>query len=92
MVMPEELVEKFIQAAKADAAAQYEAFVAKLQQKIGEVKNATLKGNHVWSYSILTVEKPDGTVEHWKTQMIINVSKLGKMFNQFPTRKVKNVF
>ena len=85
-----ERVANFINMAKVDAAAQYESFVAKLVDKIGEVTEAKLTGNHVWSFSILSVTKPDTTQENWKTQMIVNVSKLGKLFNQWPTRKVKN--
>ena len=83
------LIKKFIELSKEDASAQYDAFVAKLICKIGKVSEAKLTGNHVWSFSILTVTKADGTVENWKTQMIVNVSKLGKLFNQWPTRKVK---
>lgn len=84
-----EKVAKFIQESKEDAAIQYDAFVGKLVAKIGEVTEASLLGNHVWSFSILTVTKEDGSLEKWKTQMIVNVSKLGKLFNQWPTRKVK---
>lgn len=28
-------------------------------------------------------------IERWKTRQILNVSKLGKVFNQFPTRLLK---
>lgn len=80
---------KFVQDARDNAAAQYEAFIGKLNSKIGTVTSAKLNGNHVWSHSILTVTKADGTTENWKTQTIINISKLGKVFNQYPTRKVK---
>jgi hypothetical protein len=80
---------KFIEDARENAAAQYEEFIAKLNGKIGVVTAANLNGNHVWGHSILTVTKADGTTENWKTQTIVNVSKLGKVFNQFPTRKVK---
>lgn len=80
---------RFIERAKEDAAAQYDKFVAKLESKIGAVKSAQLEGNHIWGYSFLTVEKADGEREIWKTQMIVNCSKLGNLFNQFPTRKVK---
>lgn len=81
---------RFVEDARKDASAQYDAFIAKLNSKIGEgVVSAELTGNHVWGYSILTVTKEDGSVEKWKTQMIINVSKLGNVFNQFPTRKMK---
>lgn len=78
----------FVNMAQTDAAAQYDSFVAKLVAKIGEASTAVLVGNHVWSSSILTVETPNGT-QNWKTQQIVNVSKLGKLFNQWPTRKVK---
>ena len=80
---------RFVKNAQEDASSQFDAYIAKLNAKIGEVKTATLEGNFVWSYSIITVTKEDGSVENWKTQMILNVSVLGKLFNQFPTRKVK---
>lgn len=71
------------------AGAAYDAFVMKLETKIGEHTEAELSGNHVWGYSILEITKPDGTIENWKTQMITNYSKFGMAFNQFPSRKVK---
>jgi hypothetical protein len=82
-------VEKLVERRKREAAEQYDEFVAKLIGKIGHVKAAELTGSHVWAYSTLTVTKLDGSVERWKTQQIVNVSKLGKHFNQWPTRKVK---
>ncbi len=81
--------QRFIGGAKSDAALQYDAFVCKLVEKIGEVESATLEGNHVWGHSILHVVKPEGETEKWKTQQIVNVSKLGTVFNQWPTRLVK---
>lgn len=86
--MNPERVAKFVAEAREDAAAQYTAFVAKLVKKIGEHTTAELSGNHVWGHSILTVTTPAG-VQKWKTQTIINTSKLGKVFNQYPTRLVK---
>ena len=81
---------RFVENARKDASAQYDSFIAKLTEKVGAgVVSAELHGNHVWGYSILKVTKEDGSTENWKTQMIINVSKLGNLFNQFPTRKVK---
>lgn len=76
-----------------DAEYQYDLYVAKLIKKIGSVTSAVLEGNHVWSYSVLHVTKsqPNLVTELWKTRAIINQSKLGKVFNQFPTRKVKYV-
>jgi hypothetical protein len=87
--MSAEKGEKFVQEARENAAFQYEAYVAKLNKKIGPAKSASLTGNHVWGYSFLTVVTESGETQIWKTQMIVNVSKLGKLFNQFPTRKVK---
>lgn len=84
------LARRYVQDAKENAAAQYDAFVAKLNKKIGEVSTARLEGNHVWSFSYLFIEKASGEKQIWKTQMIINQSKYGLLFNQFPTRKVKN--
>lgn len=79
----------FVKNAKDLAAAQYDAFVVKLIGKIGAVDTASLHGEHVWGHSILTVVKADASVEKWKTQQIVNVSKLGTLFNQWPSRKTK---
>jgi hypothetical protein len=71
-----------------DAGASFDAYVAKLTAKVGEgVISASVVG-HLWDYSILTVEKTSG-IEQWRTQQILNVSCLGKVFNQWPTRKMK---
>lgn len=82
-------IRRFVADAREDAAVSYDAFIAKLEEKIGPCISALLTGNHVWSYSILQVMKVDGEIERWKTQTIVNVSKLGKLFNQYPTRKIK---
>lgn len=87
--MTAELEYEFIESVKRDAAAQYEMFVAKLVHKIGEATEATLDGSSVWSHSYLDIVKPNGVKEIWKTRLITNVSKHGKFFNQWPTRKVK---
>jgi hypothetical protein len=79
---------KFVQNAVELAAAQYDAFVRKLVSKIGPCDNAILTGSHVWGYSILTVNKGLLT-ERWQTQQIVNQSKLGTIFNQWPSRKLR---
>lgn len=84
----QEGIDRFIEAIKIDAASEFDAYVAKLEAKVGDCVAATVDGN-LWNESILTVTKADDAVERWKTQMIINVSSLGKLFNQFPTRKLK---
>lgn len=83
-------VERFVENAKIAAAAHYEAFVAKLVGKVGEHTAATLDGNHVWGYSFLTVTLPNGEKQIWKTQQIVNCSVYGLLFNQWPSREVKN--
>lgn len=88
VVIDSDKVSRFIEDARTQAGFQYDAFVAKLVAKIGECSSAKLTGNHVWSHSILTVQKASGE-ESWKTQTIINTSKLGTVFNQWPTRKLK---
>ena len=80
---------KFVDDTMRDAAAQYDAFIAKLIRKIGDFDSATLTGSHVWGYSILTVTKGAAT-ERWGTRQIVNQSVLGKLFNQWPSRKIKS--
>jgi hypothetical protein len=80
----------FITRQAENAVASYNAFVVKLCEKVGEVVEATLDVSvDVWSDSVLTVKKANGSVYRWKTQMIVNCSVLGKVFNQWPTRQVK---
>jgi hypothetical protein len=84
-VDPSEYVEE--QAKMADA--RYEAWIFKLIAKVGKrVVWADMKGNP-WTGSTLNVETEDGEKQTWNTQMILNTSKLGKLFNQFPTRRAK---
>lgn len=89
--MAPDRVEKFVKDAREFAAAQYDLFVMKLVGKVGEHVAATLEGDHVWGESFLTVNfAGDKLPEVWKTQQIWNVSKLGKEFPQWPSRKVKS--
>lgn len=83
--------QKYINNAKEEANFAFDKYVAKMISKIGDVDSAELSNvyaNNVWGYSILTVVK-DGVKTNWKTQQIINCSKLGNLFNQWPTRKMK---
>lgn len=81
-------IDRYVEEACKDASAQYDLFITKLEEKVGEHSTAELSGNHVWGHSILTVTTPTG-VQRWKTQQIINTSSLGTVFNQWPTRLVK---
>lgn len=73
---------------KEQAHKSYMSWVDKMISKISKpVKSATMVGSP-WTGSTLTIKHTDGETEAWNTQMIINQSKYGKMFNQFPTRVV----
>lgn len=81
----------YVQYAARDASAQYDLYVGNLTKKVGDgVLTADMSYvSGIWYNSLLTVTKEDGTTERWKTSCIINISVLGKVFNQWPTRKVK---
>ncbi len=83
-------VSKFVKESREQAAFQFEVYVEKLNKKIGAVSSARLSDTYsVWNYSLLHVQLPAGDRQIWKTRIIVNVSKLGKVFNQFPTRLMK---
>lgn len=72
------------------AAFDFEAYVYKLVDKVGDHKGADLSPMHgLWTHSMLTITKKDGTVQQWETKRIINRSCLGKLFFQWPTRLLK---
>jgi hypothetical protein len=80
-------IARLVADAEAQAGASFDGYVAKLTEKVGECDSAAVVG-YLWQYSHLTVNK-GAVVEVWKTQQIVNVSVLGTLFNQWPTRKVK---
>ncbi len=90
-VWSEEDAVRYVKQAQRDAAAQYDAYVIKLIGKVGDgvlaAEMSYLAG--LWYNSVLVVTKEGGLTERWKTSCIINVSKLGTVFNQWPTRKIK---
>lgn len=89
LVWGPDLAARHIQNARELAAQQYDMFTVKLVGKAGPIVSCTLEGSHVWGYSTLTVTKRNGTVEHWRTQQIVNVSSLGNPYPQWPTRRVR---
>lgn len=82
-------IDKTVAEAMERASMEYDMFVYKLCKKVAGHTAATLDGDHVWSYSVLSVTHTDGTVSRWKTQQITNVSKYGKVFAQWPSRRMK---
>jgi hypothetical protein len=81
-------VERFVDNAMCDAAMQYDMFICKMVAKIGQCDSAELSGSHVWGSSILTVTK-GSAVERWHTQQIVNYSKYGRPYLQWPSRLMK---
>jgi len=79
--------DRFLADIREQAAQSFDAYVAKLEGKVGEHVAAEYTGN-LWSMSTIVVTKAGGDVERWNTQQILNVSVLGKLFNQWPTRRV----
>ena len=70
-------------------------FVVKMTGKVDAlrvetgVKSISYQGGlDPWGHSHITVELTNGDRQLWRTQMIVNVSCLGKLFNQWPTRLV----
>lgn len=73
-----------------DAALAFDAYVYKLDHKVGEVTEAeVITSWDLWMDSNLAVIKADGSKEIWNTKCITNYSKYGLAFNQFPTRLTK---
>ncbi len=81
-----EKIERFVRDARENASASFDAYAAKLASKVGEIRSASICGSSLWDGSLLTVETEAGATQRWHTQQIINVSSLGKVFNQWPTR------
>jgi hypothetical protein len=84
----DEGVARFVAQIEADASADFDAYVAKLESKVGETVEASIDGASLWIGSVLTVRTIAGAVERWSTKQIVNVSVLGTLFNQWPTRRM----
>lgn len=84
-----QMINHYIDQAAKGAEAAYRDFMEKMIKKIGKpVVDASMTGS-IWTDAILHVTTDDGEKQSWKTQMILNFSKYQKMFNQFPTRRLK---
>lgn len=81
-------VDKFFETVESEAGQAFDDFVLKLETKVGEYDSAIIDHGSVWFDSTLEVTKGDKK-ERWNTKCIINVSCLGKLFNQWPTRLKK---
>lgn len=66
-----------------------DSYISKLEMKIeAPIKAAWVFGADIWAGSTLRAELQDGSQQVWTTRCILNVSCLGKLFNQWPTRRV----
>jgi hypothetical protein len=82
-----EIDAKLDQMAAEATAKHFDGYIIKLADKIGKpIKVATLVGS-LWSDSTLRITTKDGEKQEWHTQCIFNTSCLGKIFNQWPTRR-----
>lgn len=83
------MIDRYVEMNKRGAEDAYRNFMEKMIQKIGKsVVDAKMTGN-IWTNAVLHVTTEDGEEQSWKTQMILNFSKYQKMFNQFPSRRIK---
>jgi hypothetical protein len=69
----------------------FEAYALKLASKAGAIVKAEAHSLHnsLWADSDLVTHEADGRVQVWNTKTIVNCSKFGKLFFQFPTRVKK---
>jgi len=79
---------KLIDEVRAMASSSFDAFVAKLEGKVGPYSSCAFLAEGTWNNSVIEFQTPEGPAR-WKTQCILNISKLGLVFNQWPTRRVK---
>ena len=83
----------FIRIAEMDAICQFDNFIVKLEGKVSAVAPIeTVQFDMAaspWSNSTLTVNHVGGEISVWRTKQIINVSKLGRLYNQWPTNRMK---
>ncbi|PKO94022.1 MAG: hypothetical protein CVU15_01485 [Betaproteobacteria bacterium HGW-Betaproteobacteria-1] len=84
----EEKIQKIIKCSKFMARESLDAYVTKLQEKIGEKVSSALIRGDLWEHSVLEVKTVSGKEIMFRTQKIVNSSKYGKAFYQFPTRRV----
>ena len=82
--------EEYVEMNGKQAHESFMAWICKMAAKIGKkVLKADMTGVDPWAESVLAVETEGGDEQIWHTRMIINRSKYGKMFHQFPSRRVR---
>ena len=96
VMMKEGMEEKMMKEAEENATFFIDSFSAKLSGKIAKedktfiINSLEYTGsNDPFLNSVLTVRDEAGREMKWSTKCIVNFSCLGKVFNQWPTRKMK---
>ena len=87
--MNPEKADRYICESRASAGANVDCFIFKMGGKVGSIIAAKSDGVPIWDGSIMTITKPDGTTELWYTRMVVCMSKLGKLYNQWRMRRLK---
>jgi hypothetical protein len=79
--------QKYIKRCKEEAQGSFNAFIEKMAMKLGDKSIVAITcDGRIWNYCTVVVKCDDGTTTTLRTQIIVNVSKLGNLFNQWPTR------
>ena len=72
---------------KKSAAFSFASYIEKMAMKLGDKGIVSVSFNgRIWNRCTVTITCDDGSVTTLDTQIIVNTSKNGKLFNQWPTR------
>lgn len=86
-VFSDELESHHLDLCKRCAEDSFAGFVAKMVLKLGDKEIASVKcDGRIWDHCIVTIKCTNGETVMMRTQIIVNCSKHGKLFNQWPTR------
>lgn len=81
---------EYIEMNKASAAFSFASYIEKMAMKLGDKSISSVSFNgRIWNRCTVTITCDDGSVTKLDTQIIVNTSKKGKLFNQWPTRTRK---
>jgi hypothetical protein len=78
---------EYIEMNKESAAFSFASYIEKMAMKLGDkgIVKVSFDGR-IWNRCAVTITCDDGSVTTLDTQIIVNTSKNGKLFNQWPTR------
>lgn len=86
-VFSDELESRYLELCKRSAEDSFAGFVAKMVLKLGDKEIDSVKCvGRIWDHCTVTIHCKNGETVTMRTQIIVNCSKNGKLFNQWPTR------